>query len=90
MNNIINTYLEYLEYQGKSLDIGIIEINQSLGRKLDKTFFSHMRHGSKSVGKDLHRYLVDECYKFMCEQSKYKNVEKFEKAINGLMPPRSK
>lgn len=86
MNNIINTYLAYLDYQDKTLDEGIEEINKATGLNMTKNYFSHLKSGSKFVSMTLLRYLVDECHKYIAKKYGYKNIEKFQDAVDGLMP----
>ena len=86
MNNIINTYLAYLDYQDKTLDEGIEEINKATGLNMTKNYFSHLKSGSKLVSMTLLRYLVDECYEYIARQAGYRDITKFERAIDGLMP----
>lgn len=87
MNNIIQTYLSYLDHQGKPLDKGIKEINKALGSDYDKNYFSHLKSGKhKNVSMKLLCYLQDECRDFVAKKSGYRNTEKFKKAVKGLMP----
>ena len=87
MNNIINTYLAYLDYQDKTRPEGVAEINKAIGSNHSPNYLSHLKSGKhKNTSTKIHNYLWKECCDFRCKQVGYRDLEKFRMAVEGLMP----
>lgn len=90
MNNIIQTYYDYLTNYGLTLDDVIDAINDDLNRKMDENYFSHLKCGSKTANRELHRYLLDDVIEYQAKRFGYRDLDKFKRAVDGLMVPRGR
>ena len=74
MNNIITTWLEYLEYQNKTLDQGLYELNAHTRLSIRPHHITEMKKGKRGVPKKAYAYMVDEVFEFALIQCKLKMI----------------
>ena len=72
--NIIKTWLEYLEFQGKTLPDGLRELNAMTRLNILPHHIKEMRTGLRSVPIEAYRYLCGEVMEFAAIQCKIRQI----------------
>ena len=72
--NIITTWLEYLDYQNKTLKQGLHELNAHTRLSIMPHHITEMRKGKRGVPKKAYAYMVDEVFEFGMIQCKLKMI----------------